>query len=1194
MSDNFKTMDGCTAVTHNAYRTNEVAAIFPITPSSPMAELSDQYSAENIKNIWGDVPNVIEMQSEGGAAGATHGSLQTGALTTTFTASQGLMLMIPNMYRIAGELTPSVFHIAARSLATSALSIFGDHQDVMACNQTGFAMLASSSVQQSHDNALIAQAATLESRIPFMHFFDGFRTSHEVNKINVVSDNVIQDMIDNEFVIAHRKRALSPENPIIRGTAQNPDIYFQGREAVNPYYEAVPGIVEKAMNKFAALTGRQYEPFGYHGDPEATTVMVIMGSGAETARVTIDDLNAKGAKLGMIEVHLYRPFAMDYFMKQLPVTCENMIVMDRCKTSGAVAEPLYTDVMSTIVQQISIGNLAKMPKLTGGRYGLSSKQFTPAMVKAAFENATAETRISQFTVGINDDVSRTSLTIDPNYLLEPANTVRAVLYGWGSDGTVGASKSTIKIIGGIDGKFVQGYYDYDSKKAGSRTVSHLRFGDAPIEAPWLIESASFIGINQFNFLTKFECLECAEEGATVLLNAPYSAVEVWKHLPKHVQQTIIDKELSLFVLDAFKVASEAKMGKRINTIMQTGFFMLANIFDQDRAIKEIKHSIDVAYSRKGMDIVEMNWNAVDLAVSATKKVVIPESATSAIGMRETIGKEQPEFLQKVTKEVMAMRGDLIPVSVIPADGTFPAGTTAFDKHRQAISVPSWDPELCIQCGNCSFICPHATIRAKLYNKSELENAPENFKHADVAARGFPDMAYTIQVYAEDCMGCTLCVDACPSRHPTHPERKAINMVAAAPQWEEQKPNVDFFDALPQLPLEQVDYSTVKGVQFLPPHFQFPASCAGCGETAVVKTISQLFGERMMVANATGCSSIYGGNMPTTPWTSGENGLGPAWSNSLFEDNAEFGLGYRISVDHQMHQATRLMLEMEDVIGKELVQATLTATQDTEVDCRIQRNRIDTIRERIKGQPKAGLLDASIDSLIKRSIWIMGGDGWAYDIDAHGLDHAMGSGRNINILVMDTEVYSNTGGQASKATPLAATAKFAAGGKETHRKELALQAISYGNVYVAQICLNANPQQALQALREADAYDGPSLILSYSPCVAHGFDLSLARQQAKKAVASGHWRLFRYNPVLREEGINPFMLDQLRPSIAKEEFMKGENRFKNLYRTNREHADELFERSQNTALSKWAVYEAMAENNPALFMPELYTVTDKDA
>ena len=1187
MSDNFKTMDGCTAVTHNVYRTNEVAAIFPITPSSPMAELSDQYSAAKIKNIWGDVPNVIEMQSEGGAAGATHGSLQTGALTTTFTASQGLMLMIPNMYRIAGELTPSVFHIAARSLATGALSIFGDHQDVMACNQTGFAMLASSSVQQAHDNALIAQAATLESRVPFMHFFDGFRTSHEVNKINVVSDDVIREMIDDELVVAHRKRSLSPENPIIRGTAQNPDIYFQGREAVNPYYEAVPGIVEKAMNKFASLTGRQYEPFGYYGDPEATTVMVIMGSGAETVRVTIDDLNAKGAKLGMIEVHLYRPFAMEYFMKQLPVTCKNMIVMDRCKTSGAVAEPLYTDVMSTLVQQMSSGNLAVMPKLTGGRYGLSSKQFTPAMVKAAFENATSKESISQFTVGINDDLSRTSLAIDPSYILEPANTVRAVLYGWGSDGTVGASKSTIKIIGGIDGKFVQGYYDYDSKKAGSRTVSHLRFGDKPIEAPWLIESASFIGINQFNFLTKFECLDLAEEGATVLLNAPYDSKEVWNHLPKHVQQTIIDKKLSLYVLDAFKVAAEAKMGKRINTIMQTGFFMLANIFDQQRAIEEIKHSIEVAYSRKGMNVVKMNWNAVDLAVSATEKVQVPASVTSEITMRETIGEEQPAFLQKVTKEVMAMRGDLIPVSEIPADGTFPAGTTAFDKHRQAISVPSWDPELCIQCGNCSFICPHATIRAKLYNKTELDSAPESFKHAEVAARGFPDMAYTIQVYAEDCMGCTLCVDACPSRHPTDPDRKAINMVDAAPQWEEQKPNVEFFDALPQLPLEQVDYSTVKGVQFLPPHFQFPASCAGCGETAVVKTISQLFGERMMVANATGCSSIYGGNMPTTPWTSGENGLGPAWSNSLFEDNAEFGLGYRISVDHQMQQATRLLMEMEDVIGKELVQATLTAKQETEVDCRMQRERIDTIRERIKGHPKAGLLDAAIDSLIKRSIWIMGGDGWAYDIDAHGLDHAMGSGRDINILVMDTEVYSNTGGQASKATPLAATAKFAAGGKETHRKELALQAISYGNVYVAQICLNANPQQALQAFREADAYDGPSLILSYSPCIAHGFDMSQARQQAKKAVASGHWRLFRYNPTLREEGLNPFMLDQLRPTIAKEEFMRGESRFNNLRHTNPDHAEELFERSQNTAMSKWAVYEAMAENNPALFMPELH-------
>ncbi|MCG3887033.1 pyruvate:ferredoxin (flavodoxin) oxidoreductase [Photobacterium leiognathi] len=1189
MTHQYKTMDGCSAVSHIAYRVNEVAAIYPITPSSPMAELADQFAAEKQRNIWGDVPNIIEMQSEAGAAGATHGSLQTGALTTTFTASQGLLLMIPNMYKIAGELTSTVFHVAARSLATGALSIFGDHQDVMACNQTGFAMLASSSVQQAHDNALIAQVATLASRVPFIHFFDGFRTSHEVNKIDVMSDDIIREMINNDDVIAHRKRGLAPERAFIRGTAQNPDIYFQGREAVNPYYQAVPNIVNDAMVKFAQLTDREYQPFSYYGDPEATSVMVIMGSGAQTAHLTVDELNKNGKSVGLIEVHLYRPFAVDYFTNVLPESCHHLIVMDRCKTPGAVAEPLYTDVMSALVEQCSVGKRICLPKMTGGRYGLSSKQFTPAMVKAAFDNAIAEKPISQFTVGINDDVSFTSLAIDNNYTLEPDNTVRAVIYGWGSDGSVGATKSTIKIIGAKDNKFVQGYYDYDSKKAGSRTVSHLRFGDAPIEAPWMIEQASFVGINQFNFLTKFDCLVNAEKGATVLLNSPYDAEHVWEHLPLTVQQQIIDKELSLYVLDAMKVAAETNMGRRINTIMQTGFFMLANVFEQQEAIEQIKHSIEVAYSRKGQAVVEMNWNAVDHAVSATQKVTIPATATSNVEVKSTIGDDQPQFLQKVTKEVMAMRGDLIPVSEIPCDGTFPSGTTRFDKHRQAVNVPSWDPELCIQCGNCSFICPHATIRSKIYNKDELAAAPENFKYTDVSARGFPDTAYTIQVYAEDCMGCTLCVDACPAHSATDSNRKALQMVPAAEQWDEQAPNVEFFESLPQLPINQVDYSTVKGVQFLPPHFQFPASCASCGETAVLKVISQLFGERLMIANATGCSSIYGGNMPTTPWTQGKNGYGPAWSNSLFEDNAEFGLGYRISVDHQKDMASRLIKELESEIGHELVQAVLTAEQSTEQACLEQRERVETIREKLIGHPKSAELDSVIDTLVERSIWIVGGDGWAYDIGSGGLDHALGSSRNINVLVMDTEVYSNTGGQASKATPLAATAKFAAGGKPTFRKELGLQAISYGNVYVAQICLNANPQQALQALREAEAYDGPSLILSYSPCIAHGFDMTQARQQAKKAVYSGHWPLYRYNPMLKEQGENPFTLDSLRPTISKAEFMQQESRFNQLFKTNPEHAVELFDRAQAVALKKWSVFEEMAETDAAWFEPELSSV-----
>ncbi|CEO42088.1 pyruvate:ferredoxin (flavodoxin) oxidoreductase [Photobacterium kishitanii] len=1189
MTHQYKTMDGCSAVSHIAYRTNEVAAIYPITPSSPMAELADQFATEKQVNIWGDIPNIIEMQSEGGAAGATHGSLQTGALTTTFTASQGLLLMIPNMYKIAGELTATVFHVAARSLATGALSIFGDHQDVMACNQTGFAMLASSSVQQAHDNALIAQVSTLGSRVPFLHFFDGFRTSHEVNKIDVMADDIIRQMINDDDVIAHRQRGLSPERAFIRGTAQNPDIYFQGREAVNPYYKAIPQIVKQAMDKFALLTGREYKLFNYYGDPSATSVMIIMGSGAQTVRLTVDDLNAKGAHIGVIEVHLYRPFAVDFFTDVLPKTCQHLIVMDRCKTPGAVAEPLYTDVMSALVEQCSTGQRAQLPKMTGGRYGLSSKQFTPAMVKAAFDNAVSDSPISQFTVGINDDVSLTSLAIDSQYTLEPANTVRAIIYGWGSDGTVGASKSTIKIIGGLDGKFVQGYYDYDSKKAGSRTVSHLRFGDQPIEAPWMIESASFIGINQFNFLTKFDCLQHAEQGAKVLLNSPYDAEHVWQHLPQIVQQQLITKQLSLYVLNAMQVAAETNMGRRINTIMQTGFFMLTDILPQQDAITQIKHSIEVAYARKGQAVIEMNWNAVDQAVSAMEQVMIPETATSLISMKETITQAESSFLQNVTKEVMAMRGDLIPVSQVPCDGTFPSGTTRFDKHRQAVSVPVWNPELCIQCGNCSFICPHATIRSKIYTKDALAEAPEGFKYTDVIARGFPDTAYTIQVYAEDCMGCTLCVDACPAHSATDSSRKALQMVPAAEQWHQQAPNVEFFESLPQLPINQVDYSTVKGVQFLPPLFQFPASCAGCGETAVLKVISQLFGERLMIANATGCSSIYGGNMPTTPWTSGENGYGPAWSNSLFEDNAEFGLGYRISVDHQQQVARRLLMELADIIGPKFTQEVLNAKQTTEQECRDQRQRIDKVRQYVKGNPKAAALNSVIDAMVKRSIWIVGGDGWAYDIGSGGLDHALGTSRNINILVMDTEVYSNTGGQASKATPYAATAKFAAGGKQTFRKELGLQAISYGNVYVAQICLNANPQQALQALREAEAYDGPSLILSYSPCIAHGFDMTKARKQAKNAVYSGHWPLYRYNPSLKDHGVNPFTLDSLRPTITKAEFMKAENRFSHLYKINPEHAEAMFTQAQTIALKKWSVFEEMAQNNAESFIPELNTI-----
>ena len=1179
-------MDGNTAVAHVAYRVNEVCAIFPITPSSTMAELADQWAAEGATNIWGNVPVVQEMQSEGGAAGAVHGALQSGALTTTFTASQGLMLMLPNMFKIAGELTSTVFHVAARSLATSALSIFGDHSDVMTARTTGFALLSSASVQEAHDAALIAQAATLEARVPFLHFFDGFRTSHELNTLTLLSDSEIRAMIRDDLVRAHRARALSPETPFIRGTAHNPDTFFQAREAANPYFVAVPGIVEAAMNRFATLTGRSYRLFEYEGAPDAERVIVVMGSGCETARETVKALRASGDRIGVVQVRLYRPFSAQHLLAALPASVRAIAVLEQAKEPGAPGEPLYLDVVTTLAQHVACGAREGMPHVIGGRYGISSKDFTPAMVKAVFDEMRRPDPKTSFTLGINDDVSRTSLDIDPTFSIEHPATTRAVFYGLGADGTVGANKNSVKIIAEDAGLYAQGYFVYDSHKSGAQTVSHLRFGPNPIRSPYLIASAGFVACHQFGFLARQDVLRLAAPGAVFLLNSPFGADRVWARLPRPVQQQIIDKRLRFFVIDASKVARDVGLGARINTVLQTCFFAISGVLPRDAAIHHIKEAIRKTYARKGEAVIRKNFKAVDGTLARLQEVQVPAAATSNIERDKIVPDDAPDFVRRVTAKMLVGIGDEIPVSLVPADGTFPSGTSAFEKRNISDSVPVWEPDLCIQCGQCSFVCPHSVIRARYYHEDKLVGAPGSFKSASVNARGYPEARFTLQFYVEDCTGCALCVEACPAVSPRQAGMKAINMADKLPLIDAERLNIAFFEKLPVNDRARVDFANVRGVQFLQPLFEFSGACAGCGETPYLKLLSQLFGDRLQIANATGCSSIYGGNLPVTPWTKNHEGHGPAWSNSLFEDNAEFGLGFRLAADKHLELARKLLRQLAADVGQDLANAVLSAPQIRESEIRTQRVRVAELKTKLlkMGTEAARDLLSVADHLIRRSIWTVGGDGWAYDIGYGGLDHVLASGRNVNVLVLDTEVYSNTGGQASKATPLGAVAKFAAAGKRVARKDLALQAIAYGNVYVAQVAMGANPQQTLQAFREAEAYDGPSLILAYSHCIAHGIDMRFGMKQQDLAVASGYWPLIRYNPAMRKVGENPFRLDSPRPTIAFKDYAYNEIRYTTLKSSKPEEAEALLAMAQAVVTEKYRQYEDLAARDGSRFHP----------
>jgi pyruvate-ferredoxin/flavodoxin oxidoreductase len=1165
------TIDGNEACAYVAHKINEVIAIYPITPSSGMGEYADAYSAEGQTNIWGTVPLVVEMQAEGGAAGAAHGAIQTGALVTTFTASQGLLLMLPNMFKIAGELTPAVFHVSARSVACQALSIFGDHSDVMAVRSTGWGLLSSNSPQEVMDMAVISQAASLEARVPFVHFFDGFRTTHEINKVEQLTHDDLRAMIDDEHVLAHRARAMNPDNPFIRGTAQNPDVFFQARETVNPFYLKVPGIVQKAMDRFAGITGRQYRLFDYVGAPDAERVIVLMGSAAEVADETVDYLAGTGEKVGLVKVRLYRPFSVEHFLGALPESVKIVAALDRTKEPGSAGEPLYQDCVTAMAET------GRGIKVIGGRYGLSSKEFTPAMVKGLFDEMAKEEPKNHFTLGIHDDVTHTSVEFDPAFNIEGEDVVRAVFFGLGSDGTVSANKNSIKIIGEETDNYAQGYFQYDSKKAGAVTVSHLRFGPRPIHQTCLIESANFVACHQFVFLEQFDVLEKAAPGATFLLNAPYGPNEVWDKMPRSVQQQIIDKNLEFYVIDAYRVAKETGMGVRINTIMQTAFFALSGVLPKDEAIAAIKDAIKKTYGKRGEAVVRKNFAAVDRALANLFRVEVLDEVTSKIEMPPVVPPEAPEFVQEVLATMMARKGDSLPVSKLPIDGTYPSATTQWEKRNIALEIPIWEPDICIQCAKCAIACPHATIRFKIYDPAVLENAPETFRSVKARGKEYDGMVCTIQVAPEDCTGCGVCVEVCPAKDKTQPKRKAINMQPQPPRRKVEAENYRFFLSIPDFDRTKVKTNSVKGSQLLRPLFEYSGACAGCGETPYVKLLSQLFGDRALISNATGCSSIYGGNLPTTPWAVNADGRGPSWNNSLFEDNSEFGFGFRLTVERQSQYARELVDRLRDVVGDELADDLIGAEQVTEADIAAQRARVDQLKEKLEGldTPEAVHLRSLVDMLVKRSVWILGGDGWAYDIGYGGLDHVLASGRDVNVLVLDTQVYSNTGGQMSKATPRAAVAKFAAAGKKQPKKDMGMIAMTYGNIYVAQIAMGASDRQTVQAFVEAESYDGPSLIIAYSHCIAHGIDMRTAFEQQQRAVDSGAWVLYRYDPRRADQGLNPLQLDSKAPKIPLRDYAYNETRFKMLTQSHPHEAERLLTLYQEDINSRWRMYEQLA-------------------
>ncbi len=1175
------TIDGNEATAYIAHLTNEVVAIYPITPASPMGEWADEWSSQGVKNLWGTVPEVIEMQSEAGAAGAIHGALQAGSLATSFTASQGLLLMIPNMYKIAGELSPTVLHVSARSLAAQALSIFGDHSDVMACRSIGYAMLASNSVQEAMDFALIAQAATLEGRIPFLHFFDGFRISHEINKIEHIGHDVVRAMIDEELVQAHRRRALSPDHPVIRGTSQNPDVYFQGRETVNPYYDALPGVVQKMMDRFADLTGRRYRLFDYVGDAEAERVIVLMGSGAGAVEETVEHLNARGEKVGLLKVRLYRPFDPRRLLAAIPATVRKIAVLDRTKEPGADGEPLYKDVLGAFAQAFAEGQRDSLPRITGGRYGLSSKEFTPGMVKGIFDELNKEQPKNHFTIGIIDDVTHTSLDWDPAFRPDAARDVTCcVFYGLGSDGTVSANKNSIKIIGMETDNHAQGYFQYDSKKAGAVTVSHLRFGPRPIRSTYLIGDgeAQFVACHQPTFVTRYDMLDKAAEGAVFLLNSPTPPDKVWDDLPRRMQQQMIDKKIRFHVIDAYGIAGETGMGRRINTIMQTCFFAISEIIPRDEAIGKIKEAVKKTYGRKGRRLLERNYAAIDAALAGLHQVRVPDQVTSGFDKPPPVPVDAPEFVRKVTAELIAGRGDDIPVSLMPADGTWPTGTAAYEKRDIALELPKWEPDLCTDCGKCPFTCPHGAIRSKVFKVELTEDAPQTFLHAPVKGKDFgPEWHIAYQVAPDDCTGCGLCVEICPIRDKKNPERKALNMTPDPAYKQQERANWDFFLTLPEYDRTKLKETTLKGAMIMQPLFEFSGACVGCGETPYVKLASQLFGDRMLVANATGCSSIYGGNLPTTPWTKNPEGRGPAWNNSLFEDTAEFGLGMQVAVTKQAEQARELVAALADRIGGELADALLQADQSTEAGIFEQRERIEVLKGKLAeiDDHRARVLEGLADMLARKSVWIIGGDGWAYDIGYGGLDHVLASGRDVNILLLDTEVYSNTGGQTSKATPMGAVAKFSASGKPTFKKDIALMAMAYQNVYVAQVAFGAKDVQTLRAFLEAESFPGPSMIIAYSPCIAHGVDLSNNLRQQDLAVNTGHWPLFRYDPRRAEKGEHPLKIDSKPPSIPYRDYVGTEARFSVLLRTHPDLAEHYFSKAEKHARQRFHLYEQLS-------------------